>query len=205
VEPDDSAAEAGQGMAVEGILGSIPEHKVARVMERNMEGLEECYGDALDTLDVIEGAFELVIVVDLDGSVYQTYMRDGDLGSLEAESCMLGKVARYSFPKPGGGRAEVSHALELEAPYDPPEPSDWSGAQLAGVVDQHRDDLERCLGGRIGVQLTVYVGSGGRVVSSGATASEFEMYEAARCLAEAAAAWEFPDPGDKTAKASVSF
>jgi hypothetical protein len=118
---------------------------------------------------------------------------------------MLGKIARLRFPKPGGGRAEVSHSLHLEAPYDPPDPLNWSGAGLDEVVDQHRDDLERCLGGRVGVQLTVYVGSGGRVVSSGATASEFELLGAARCLAEAATAWEFPDPGDKTAKASVSF
>lgn len=192
-------------MAVEGLLGSIPEHEVARVMERNMEALEECYGDALDALDVIEGSFELVIVVDLEGSVYQTFMRNGDLGSREAESCMLGKVARFKFPEPGGGRAEVSHALTLEAPYDPPEPLDWSGSQLSEVLEQHRDDLERCLGGGIGVQLTVYVGGGGRVVSAGATASEFEQYEAAQCLAEAATAWEFPDPGKETAKASVSF
>jgi hypothetical protein len=208
-EPETQAAEpdssGGGGMAVEGVLGSIPEHRVEQVMARNMERLEECYGDALDSIDVIEGAFELVIVVDLDGSVYQTYMRDGNLGSLEAESCMLQQIMRFKFPEPGGGRAEVSHQLQLEAPYDPPEPIDWSGSEIAEVVGQHRDDLERCLGGRTGVQLTVYVGTGGKVVSAGATASEYEMYEAAVCLARAAAAWVFADPGAQTAKASVSF
>jgi hypothetical protein len=55
------------------------------------------------------------------------------------------------------------------------------------------------------VQLTVYVGRGGAVVSSGATADAFEKAGAAACLAEAARAWAFPDPGVKTAKATIGF
>jgi hypothetical protein len=193
-------------VAVEGILGGIPEHKVQRVMQSNEDAILECYSDALDDYDLLAGDLEMAIVVDLDGSVYEAHLRNGTLGSLAAESCILGQIKRFRFPKPGGGRAEVSHSISLYPPYDPPQMIDWSGSTIGEVAGEHADDLERCLGGRSGVQLTLYVESGGRVMSAGATSDTAEMYQAATCLAEAAAAWVFPDPGERQiAKASISF
>jgi hypothetical protein len=203
-----SAGDGSTGgeMAVDGILGGIPEHKVQQVMKSNEDAVLECYGDALDNYDFLEGDLVMEIVVDLDGSVYEAYLSGGTLGSLEAESCILGEIERFRFPEPGGGRAEVSHSVSLYPPHDPPEMLDWSGAEIEQVAEARASDLERCLGGRSGVQLTVYVESGGKVASAGATGEDLELYRAATCLAEAAVAWEFPDPGKgRTAKASISF
>jgi hypothetical protein len=55
------------------------------------------------------------------------------------------------------------------------------------------------------VQLTIYIAPGGAVASAGATADSAELYEAATCLARAATAWGFPDPGANPAKANVAF
>lgn len=203
---DETASTAGDDVAVEGLLGGIPEHKVQRVMQSNEDAILECYSDALDDYDLLQGDLEMAVVVDFDGSVYEAYLRNGTLGSLAAESCILGQIRRFRFPKPGGGRAEVSHSISLYPPYDPPQMLDWSGATADEVVGEQAADLERCLGGRSGVQLTLYVESGGRVASAGATSDTAEMYEAATCLAEAAAAWVFPEPGARrTAKATISF
>ncbi|MBW2277893.1 MAG: AgmX/PglI C-terminal domain-containing protein, partial [Deltaproteobacteria bacterium] len=205
-EAADPASDEGDLVAVEGILGGIPEHKVQRVMDDNEEAVLECYADALDNYDYLEGSLEMAITVDLDGSVYKAFLRGGSLGSQEAESCILGKIRRFQFPKPGGGRAEVSHSISLYPPHDPPQVLDWSGDQINQVVEAQSADVERCLGGRTGVQLTVYVEVGGRVVSAGATGDDLGAYEAGSCLAKAAAAWVFPDPGKRqTAKASISF
>jgi len=198
--------EPGDAIAVEGIRGGIPEHKVEKVMRDNQDAVLECYGDALDGYDFLEGLIDLAIVVDLDGTVYEAYMQGSTLGSLEAESCILDRIRRLRFPKPGGGRAEVSHSLSLAPPYDPPAMLDWSGAEIAGVAEANAADVERCLGGRSGVQLTVYVEVGGKVASAGASGDSIELYEAATCLARAAAAWAFPDPGKgRSAKASISL
>jgi len=204
-ETEDGVDE-GELVAVEGILGGIPEHKVQRVMDDNEDAVLECYSDALDNYDYLEGTLEMAITVDLDGSVYEAFLSNGSLGSLEAESCILGKIERFRFPKPGGGRAEVSHSISLYPPHDPPQMLDWSGSQIEEVVAAQSADVERCLGGRTGVQLTVYVEVGGRVVSAGGTGDDLAAYEAATCLARAATSWVFPDPGKrKTAKASISF
>jgi hypothetical protein len=205
-QPSGEVEAAGSTMEVSGLLGTIPEHKVQQVFERKMDALGECYGLAIEVLEEIEGRLEVDLVVGGDGSVTEAYLRDGTLGSLEAEECIVGKVQRFRFPAPeGGGRAEVSYSLVLDAPYDPPEPQNWSGPRLNEVVAEHTPDMERCLAGQTGVQLTLYIGPGGQVVSAGATASSAELYEAALCLARAAAAWVFPDPGDKPAKASAAF
>jgi len=202
---EEPSPEAAEPVQVDGLLGNISQHDVERTVQGKMNALAECYGEALDALDVIEGEIVLAMTVDLDGSVAEAYLRDGNLGSLAAERCMLGVVERLRFPKPGGGRAEVSYPLVLDAPYDPPEPIAWGPGRTGAAIEEHMDDLERCLGGRTGVRLTLYVGPGGGVVSSGATAGSSEMYDAAECLAEAAAAWAFPDPGPDPAKAVIDF
>jgi hypothetical protein len=197
---------AGGGMEVQGLLGTIPEHKVQQVFERKMDALGECYGLAIEVLEEIEGQLEVALVVGADGAVTEVFLRNGTLGSLEAEECIVGRVERFRFPEPeGGGRAEVTYPLVLDAPYDPPEPQNWSGPRLNEVVGEHLADMERCLAGETGVQLTVYVGPGGQVVSAGATASSAELYDAAQCLARAAAGWVFPDPGEQPAKAHAAF
>ncbi|MFO8072177.1 MAG: AgmX/PglI C-terminal domain-containing protein [Polyangia bacterium] len=199
-EVDDSAP-----VAVEGVRGSIPQHRVERVFQRKMDVLGECYGLALEDSESIEGGVEVALSVALDGSVEEVFLRGGDLGSDTAERCLVEKVGRMSFPEPAGGPAEVSYPLELEAPYDPPEPIDWGGAEIRAAIGENRGDVERCLGGESGVRLTVWVGSGGRVISSGATAQSADLWEASRCLAEAAAEWSFPDPKQGIAKATVDL
>jgi len=204
--PAGEVGAAGTSMEVSGLLGTIPEHKVQQVFERKMDALGECYGLAIEVLEEIEGQLEVSLAVGADGSVTEVFLRDGTLGSVEAEECIRGKVERFRFPAPeGGGRAEVSYPLVLDAPYDPPEPQNWSGPRLNEVVAANTADMERCLAGQTGVQLTLYIGPGGQVVSAGATADTAELYDAALCLARAAASWVFPDPGEQPAKATAEF
>ena len=198
-DPDDA-------LQVEGLLGDIPQDEVERILARKNDAIAECYQRALDVLEQIEGRVELVLDVGADGSVAAAHLRNGSLGSADAEACIVALAKRLTFPKPrGGSHASIAYPLTLEEPYDHPAPIDWSGPESKAVVDANAADVERCLAGATGVQLTVYVRSGGAVASAGATADEAEASDEAACLAAAAKAWAFPDPGGKTAKAIISF
>jgi len=198
-DPDD-------GVQVEGLLGDIPQDDVQRILSGKNDAIAECYQRALDVLEQIEGSVELVLDVGADGSVATAHLRNGSLGSAEAEACIVALAKRLTFPKPrGGSHASISYPLTLEEPYGHPAPTDWSGPEARAVADASVADVERCLAGATGVQLTVYVGRGGAVVSAGATSEAPETAPAAQCLAEAARSWTFPDPGKKTAKATLVF
>jgi hypothetical protein len=200
------AGDPGDAVQIEGLLGNIPQDDVERVLERKNDAIAECYQQALDVLEQIEGSVVLELDVGADGSVAKAYLRDGSLGSAGTEECIIALAKRLRFPKPSGGsHASISYPLTLEEPYGHPAPSDWSGPKAQAVADANAADVDRCLAGAKGVQLTVYVGRGGAVVSAGATSDTPEAAPAAACLAEAALKWAFPDPGGETAKATLEF
>ena len=74
------------------------------------------------------------------------------------------------------------------------------------MLEEHREDVERCLQGKTGITFTLYVGYKGRVVAAGGTADSAESYQAAECLADAAKSWKYSDPGKRRpAKATIQF
>lgn len=204
--PGSSAAKTNDSLAVEGLRGTIPKEDVVRVFDRHMDELLDCYSDALEDLEEIEGEVSLFFLVDPQGGVKQVHIRQSSLGSLRAEQCILGHVSRYTFPEPAGGAiAEVSYSMAFEAPYDNPPPLQWEPSVVDSVVHEHEDAVERCIGNRTGINITSYVGRGGVVLTSGVAASEGKDIDAGRCLAEEMRNWEFPDPGHKLAKVEVAF
>jgi hypothetical protein len=200
------SGDSGDAVQVEGLLGDIPQDEVERILSRKNDAIAACYQQALDVLEQIEGSMELVLSVAADGSVSEAHLQNGSLGSAAAQACIVELAKRITFPKPRGGtRASIVYPLTLEEPYGHPAPSDWSGSKAQAVAGANAADVDRCLAGAEGVQLTVYVGRGGAVVSAGATSDAPETAPAAACLAEAALQWVFPDPGGATAKATLEF
>ncbi|MCP4678772.1 MAG: AgmX/PglI C-terminal domain-containing protein [Deltaproteobacteria bacterium] len=204
-EDHQTGAESEGGVAVDGLLGTIPQGEVDRVFDNHMEKILDCYSDALDDIEEIEGRVEIAMQVDASGSVIEAYLRGSDLGSVGAEKCILHRASRFTFERQGGGIAHVTKELILEAPYDPPVPTTWRDSVIQEVIRENEPDVVRCLGGRTGVQLTLYVGDGGVVLSAGAATETYELQEAGYCLAEAARSWKFPDPGSELFKQPISF
>jgi hypothetical protein len=197
---------ADDGAQVQGLLGNIPNHEAEAVFERGLRKLGECYGLALDVADAASGSLEFAVAVGADGRVTSVFLRDSDLGSVEAEECMVDAVSRFRFPEPrGGDRAELSWSMSVDPPGGRIAVAVWDAAQLAEAVEEHREEVDRCLDGASGVRLTVYVGPGGRVLSAGASSASAGAAGAARCLARAVTGWTLPDPGRETAKAVVRF
>ena len=197
---------ADDGAQVQGLLGNIPTHEVERVFERGLPKLSECYGLALDISDAISGSLEFAVVVRGDGEVGEVFLRSSDLGSVEAEECMVDAVARFRFPRPrGGDRAELTWSMAVDPPGGRAVVVTWDESRLAAAIEEHREEVDRCLAGAIGVRLTIYIGPGGRVLSAGGSSGGAESAAGVRCLARAAATWILLDPGRDTAKAVVPF
>jgi hypothetical protein len=200
------AADNGASVQIEGLLGTVPQDDVERAIQRRNDAIAACYQEALDVSEQIEGSLEIALEIAADGSVASAHSRNGTLGSLDAESCILDVARRIAFPAPRGGpRASVVYPLALEKPYDGPAPAELGGAEKDAVVRERAEDVERCLGGATGVQLTVYVGRDGRVISAGASSDALEAAQGASCLAAAARAWSFPAPGPNGAKGTIEF
>jgi hypothetical protein len=193
------------GMEIVGLLGSVAQDEVERVFGRHMDTLLDCYAEVVEDLEEIEGSLEIALQVDPSGKVAEATLPHSDLGSLEAERCILNKVRGFAFQRSGCGMAYIKKELSFEAPYDPEEPLHWGRAVVAQTLYEHAGDVERCLNGETGIDIVIYVGKGGVVWSSGASAESFSKLEAARCLAMACRRWEFKDPGDDLAKVRLNF
>lgn len=205
-DPVDVSVQGGSTVEVEGLLGTVPQDKLERVFNTNQEALISCYEDVVDEWDVIEGELILAMQIDVTGRAIEVFIRNGNLGSLTAESCVLKRVKRMQFPKPGGGIAHVTYPLAFVAPYDPPEPEEWNSARVAPVVEANAASVTTCRsGGQSGIEITAYIDSSGRVFSAGAAAQSFDAFDAAQCLAQAVRQWQFPQPAGEAAKVQVAF
>jgi hypothetical protein len=204
--PAPAPAADAAPVQVEGLLGDIPANDVERAVQRKNDAIAACYQQALDVSEQIEGSLEIAFEVGADGSVTSAFLKNGTLGSSDAERCILSLAARIRFPAPHGGtRAEIVYPLALEKPYENAAPAPLGEAKARAVADEHAADVARCVGGGGGVQLTVYVGRGGKVIAAGATSDTLDGAQGASCLADAARGWTFADPGPKGAKATIRF
>ncbi|MCP4199267.1 MAG: AgmX/PglI C-terminal domain-containing protein [Proteobacteria bacterium] len=205
-EETGGGAECGQdGMEVDGLLGSVAQDEVERVFDRQMSRLLDCYADVVEDIEEVAGAIEIALQVDPAGTVVEAYLPHSDLGSLEAESCILKKIRGFTFARSGCGMAYIKKAVTFEAPYDHGELLQWGRPSVAETLYEHAPDVERCLAGETGVDIVVYVGKGGVVWSSGASAESLQKLQGARCLATAVRSWEFKDPGEDVAKVRLNF
>ena len=195
---------AGDG-SVEGLLGNVTQDEIERVFSAHRDAMFRCYQEALEDLEEIEGEVHFELQVASDGTVDSAFISDSDLGSIETESCMLDQVRSFRFKRVPGGVAVLYYPMTLEAPYDPPEPAHWDNGKVRDTVEANRDVIDGCLTGASGIVVTLYVGKGGMVLSSGAAGKTLEAYDDAVCLARAARSWTFSAPARDLAKVRLSF
>jgi hypothetical protein len=193
------------GMEVEGLAGTIPQDEAERVFDRGMRKLLECYGEAVEDVEELEGTLELALTVDEAGRVEEAHLPFSDLGSVEAESCILKNARMFVFERGGCGKAYVNKRITLEAPYDPPDSLDWGRHEVRDTLKQNSDDISNCIGNRTGILVVINVGLGGVALAAGASADKFDDLEAGRCLAKASRRWVFNDPGEVLAKVRLEF
>lgn len=195
-EPDD-------GVAVEGLMGTISTLAVQRGMEPRMGRFLSCFANRYDDIPLLGGEILLSFRVRVDGSVLWVFPKESTIGDRETETCILEQAAGIRFSRPQGGEAEFTYPLMLDPPEDVRPPIPWGSNEVAEAVDAQRDSVREC--GRGPYQITAYINRGGRVMAAGASTTELERADDLDCVSRAVEGWDMPDPGSYPAKATFSL
>jgi hypothetical protein len=206
-EDEPNEGEADDGIAVEGLRGSLNRDEVDPVLNRAAGRFAECYSAALEDAPYLVGDLALSFSVSRDGSVRSVWTPTATLGSRDVEECILRHARSLRFPSPHGGEAELDYGPMAMSPGDDARPPDvWDESRIAEALEAHGDALRACTRGDGGFSVTFYIGPGGRVRSVGAVAPSAEQQDSARCLEAEVAAWDgLPDPIDWVAKVSLEL
>lgn len=193
-EPDD-------GVAIEGLMGTISTMAVERGIEPRMDRFLRCFADRYHAVEVLGGHIELAFRIKTDGSVRWVYPRASTIGDRATERCLVDQAAGIRFSRPHGGEAEFAYPLELDPPDDVRPPLNWDSAHIEEHVS--RRDVSSC--GRGPYSVTVYIAPGGRILAAGASSEEQDRSADLDCVADQVAEWEMPDPGSYPAKVTFAI
>jgi hypothetical protein len=193
-----------QGMQVEGILGTIPQTRIERVLQEKLPQFQRCFFEGSGDIPALAGAVKFYFHVDLSGAVEWVIPRQSNVGHRGTELCLLSHAKHTKFPAPrGGGPAEFSWGFELEQPEGVHRPTVWEPDHVADVLVQHRSEIVACASQEPGeYDVTTYIAPGGSVLSAGAAVHSEAAAQHVDCILATVRSWQFPDPGSEAAKVS---
>jgi hypothetical protein len=190
-------AERDDGVAITGLMGTIPREQVEATLSPNM--FVRCLTDRMRTVEFLAGDIRLSFRIHTDGSVAWVFPEETSFGDREAERCILDVARRTRFPRPRGGEAEFSWGFGFDAPEDVRPPLSWSADALGERLEDVGEVAREC-GVRGSYRVTAYVEPGGSVLAAGGSAPDAESAETLDCILESVRSWEMPDPGSYPAK-----
>jgi len=194
--------ERDDGVAIEGLMGTIDAEEVRMTIEPKLTRFMRCFSRRWDEIEILGGHIHMSFRVDVQGNVLWVYPNESSIGDRETERCLLETAAAIHFPRPRGGEAEFGYPLDLDPPDDVRPPVAWAESSVTDVVERNRDSLAAC---GSGFTVTMYVGPGGEVMAAGAAAADLDQAENLDCVTDAVSQWEMPDPGSYPAKVSFSI
>ena len=208
-DEDDSGADDVQ---VEGLKGHLDRADVQPVIEGSWDRVQACYSGGIGKLRYVGGQVELKFRVARDGAVKHVLVARGTLGAWAVEKCVLEIARQMHFPRPKGGEAEFSFPIDFPArgraiAMDDGRAQSELPPKLAKLVKCNEDaaEAEEPMPGRIDV--TLYVGPGGKVTSAGFAADGNEPIPDAwgDCASAEATTWKLTDPRGSVWKATATW
>lgn len=194
--------ERNDGVAIEGLMGTISQMAVQRGIEPKMGRFLACFTRRYGQVELLGGHIEMAFRVHTDGAVRWVYPRASTIGDRETERCLLETASSIQFSRPAGGEAEFSYPLDLDPPEDVRPPLEWDATRVAAEVESNASTVAAC---GHGFSVTAYVDRGGRVLAVGASTSQQENAVNLDCVASAVSQWTMPDPGSYPAKVTFSL
>lgn len=178
VNPLDDNAEDGDGMQVEGMLGTLDTGAVQAGMSRPMLEITSCFDRLQRRRPYLGGRAVLQFRVTREGKVKTVQLQESSMGSVEAERCIVTAARTAQFERPRGGEAEFSYTVEFQGRVIP---DAWDPGMVREELDENREALTTIKQGRnkkeqlvapSGLTVTLYIGGRGEVLSVGMTALE---------------------------------
>jgi hypothetical protein len=182
--------------------GGMNEDKVTKTFERLQPNLTQCLMSSGKGADYLYGDVAFLVVVDRKGEAVQAYTERSNLGSYDAEKCMLDVLRKSRWPKPVGGlTGDARNGMGYDAPPDIRPPVEWSAEDIEETLteEENAETLNAC--GRGGpYEITMYVSPSGRVLSAGVAHTVENGEETASCIVGALEGMKFNSPGSWRAK-----
>lgn len=202
----DNSDEFDDGMEMMQEFGGMNEEKVQSTFNRITPDLAGCLKSAGNGRKYLHGDVSFLIKVNMEGQAEVAHAKSSNLGSYQAERCMLDILKNTRWPKPVGGRIGLINygPMGYDAPDDVRLPVQWTPSDIEKTLsDPHNaETLSAC--GRGGpFEITAYVESTGKVLSAGIAHTDDEGEETAQCLVSAIEKITFNSPGSW--KAKVTF
>jgi len=209
IEPPPSKAgeegrqDDGMTLSGDGVLGSVDEDAVQRVMQPALERFGECFNKE-KRFPYIGGTITLRYRIARDGSVKRLGFQS-DVGAWEVERCVVAAASELRFPVPKGGEAEFEYPVVFRPKH---RHKVWDSQRISADVHRQEGQLSMCAGAPSEFVLTFYIGAGGKTTSVGFSTTDrwgkgTEAF--AECVVEKARGWRFTDPLGEITKASFSF
>jgi hypothetical protein len=202
---DDSAPRgpSGGGLSIESEIGALNEEQVVETFQNASGELSRCFAQGAQRIPYLAGLVRFEIRVGPSGRARAVMLKDSSLGDLETESCMIEVLERAAWPSPEGGREGIAeNEFVFDAGGAARPPVDWSEGELGEELETAKPDLAECRAGTGPLKATMYVETDGSPKSAGASFSDENGREAARCLVDKLLSMTFPSPGSYASKVS---
>lgn len=96
--------------------GSLDKEIIRRVVRLHMNEVKFCYDQELSRKPGLGGRISVQFVISGAGQVINSFVQSTTMNNLRVESCVVGALKRWDFPKPeGGGIAIVSYPFNFVA------------------------------------------------------------------------------------------
>lgn len=206
VEVDNEDEFSDDGMEMMQEFGGMNQEKVDKTFRRIAPDLAGCLTSVGAAQDYLFGDVAFLFKVNLDGVAEIAQVKSSNLGSFQAERCMLDVIKETRWPKPVGGKIGLVNygPMGYDAPEDIRPPVEWSSSDIEKTLTdpQNAEQLYAC--GRGGpFEITAYIEANGKVLSAGVAHTDDNGEETASCLVSAIENMTFDSPGSW--KAKVTF
>ncbi len=202
----DNEDEFDEGMEMMQEFGGMNEEKVTKAFKRLAPELANCLTTQSESEPYIAGDVAFLVKVDRSGTAVAAHAEKSNLGSFQAERCMLTILKSSQWPKPVGGHIGLARwSIGFDAPSDERPPIDWSASEVEETLgESHNQKSLASCGGGGPFEITAYVSRAGQVLSAGIAHSDDNGEQTAECLASAVKTMTFPSPGSWRAKVSFT-
>ena len=128
----------------QGKAGALSKAEVYGVVKVHLMNVKACYERARAKNPTLNGTVVLAWNVEPDGRVSGARVVDTTMNSIEVESCLVGEIAHWTFPKSSGKTPVAKFPFVFKD--RPPEeaPVDAGRSSLSNMVLQRPIGLPRC-------------------------------------------------------------
>jgi len=203
----DNEDEFDDGMEMMQEFGGMNEEKVNRTFNRLIPDMTQCLTSAGNGQSYLFGDVAFLIKVNRNGQAQAAHAKTSNLGSHQAEQCMLDILKASRWPKPVGGLIGLVNygPMGYDAPSDVRPPVEWTSSDIEDTLadPDNAQELSACGSGGP-FEITAYVDTNGSVLSAGVAHSDDTGHDTAACLVGAVEGMKFNSPGSWRSKVTFT-